>query len=94
MKEDLLKIINHYGIGNQLKKFNEESFEFMEAIIDCENHLGTKEHVTEEVADVFVLIGQFIIYYNIEINDVDKIMWQKINRQLKRMEEENVSKVD
>ena len=29
MKDKLLKIINHYGINSQLKKFNEESYELI-----------------------------------------------------------------
>ena len=33
MKNNLLKIINHYGISNQLKKLSEEIFELQEAII-------------------------------------------------------------
>ena len=34
MKEDLLKIINNYGVIPQLKHFNSEVFELTEAIIN------------------------------------------------------------
>lgn len=37
MKNDLLKIINHYGIEHQQRKLNEEAFELQEAIIKHEN---------------------------------------------------------
>ena len=33
MNDKLIKIINNYGVVNQLKKFNEECFELEEAII-------------------------------------------------------------
>lgn len=90
MRDDLLKIFNHYGVSKQLKKFNEESFELMEAIIDYENSIGSKQHIIEEIADVFVLLRQFIEYYEITYDDIDIIRKQKIERQLKRIEEENM----
>lgn len=37
MKEDLLKIINHYGVMPQLKYFQSEVFELNEAIMEYEN---------------------------------------------------------
>ena len=37
MQEELLKIINHYGVDNQLKKINEEVFELIEAIRNYED---------------------------------------------------------
>lgn len=37
MKNDLLKIINHYGVIPQLKYFQSEVFELNEAIISAEH---------------------------------------------------------
>ena len=104
MKEDLLRIINNYGINNQLKKLNEECFEFIEAVKDyeyqkdaCEvvgckdikEHLRkSKEHLEEEFADVCVVLEQFKAYYNLDNDKIIEIMKQKINRQLKRIERE------
>ena len=89
MKDDLLKIINHYGINNQLKQFNEESYELMEAIF---NHEWLKEkgledinHVVEEIADVLVMVSQFVEYYQIEEEMLDWYMNYKVKRQLERM---------
>lgn len=99
MKNDLLKIINHYEVDNQLKKLNEEVFELIEAIrdyeedyikVDCvEDYVQyAKEHVEEEFADVLVLLNQFLEYYDLNKENIKKIMLQKINRQLERMKEE------
>ncbi len=103
MKEDLLKIFKHYGELPQLKHFNSEVFELNEAIINYEtiNNYDKEEsnfkiygnrllieHITEEIADVLVMLSQFIEYYKIHPNDILMTMAQKINRQLKRIEEE------
>lgn len=100
MKEDLLKIINHYGISNQLKKLSEETFELQEAIIDAEynRYVGVIrkpgeraiKHIEEEFADVCVVLEQFKAYYNLDNDRIIQIMKQKINRQLDRIEKENI----
>lgn len=104
MKEDLLKIINNYGINNQLKKLNEECYELIEAVKDyeyqkdaCENigckdiklHLKkSKEHIEEEFADCCVVLEQIKAYYNLDNDKIIEIMKQKIDRQLRRIEKE------
>lgn len=92
MEEKLLKIINHYGINNQLRKLNEECFELEEAIIngellDLDNE--TVNHIIEEIADCMVLLSQFKEYYDIDGRDILRIMNEKIERQLGRIENEN-----
>ena len=100
MKEDLLKIIKHYGIFHQQRKLQEEVFELQEAItthelkksveyeIPLTEIIGTKEHITEEIADCLVMLEQFIEHYEISRFDIAKIMEQKINRQLERIKGE------
>lgn len=97
MKEDLLKIIEHYGVNNQLRQFNEECFELIEAIIDyryVEVYEGSpaekfhKEHVAEEIADVMVMLEQFKLYYDISSEEITNIFWSKVARQLKRIEDQ------
>ena len=93
MREDLLKIINHYGINAQQRKLAEEVFELQEAITAYENDYeglytyGT-EHIAEEIADVMVLLLQFSEYYDLDIYDISKIMDNKIKRQLERIKNE------
>lgn len=92
MKEDLLKIINNYGINNQLKYIHSEYFELDEAILKYyENEcVGLDEHhIAEELADVMVMLKQFQYYYGIEDSEIEKIMVEKIQRQLIRISEEN-----
>lgn len=49
MKEDLLKIIEHYGVMLQLKYFQSEVFELNEAVLEKEKQ-GTLERLIEGVA--------------------------------------------
>ena len=101
MKEDLLKIINAYGISNQLKKLSEEIFELQEAIFKYEelkkwddeyysvDLKSAIEHLEEEFADCCVVLEQFKAYYDLDNDKIIEIMKQKINRQLDRIEKEN-----
>lgn len=97
MKNKLLQIIQHYGIDNQLRKFNEENFELIEAIHELENSnamLKVLEGITfiknikEEIADNLVLLSQFILYYDIDLDEIEEIFKQKVDRQLERMKKD------
>ena len=99
MKNDLLKIINHYEVDNQLKKLNEEVFELIEAIrdyeedyikVDCDDYITQhlKKHIEEEFADVMVLLSQIKYYYELDSERIKKTMEEKIARQLERMKNE------
>lgn len=103
MKTDLLKIIKHYGIKNQQRKLEEEIFELQEAItthelkqsveyeIPLTEIVDTKEHIAEELADVLVLLGQIIHYYDIDKKEIEKLLKYKIGRQLRRIENERTN---
>lgn len=82
------KIINHYGINAQLKKLSEEVYEFEEAVLEKHD----KEHITEEIADIFVILQQFKEKYNIEEAEINKVMKYKVDRQLRRIEKEKCTK--
>lgn len=96
MKEGLLKIINTYGVMPQLKYFQSEVFELNESIIQREYPAicGKPEplieyennHITEEIADVTVMLKQFQYYYGISDKAVEEVMKQKIERQLNRID--------
>lgn len=94
MREKLLKIINNYGTRNQLKYLYTELYEFTEAIIEYEEdengNIRTQlNHIQEEFADLMVILEQFKAYYNLSNEDIMETMKYKIERQLKRIEEEN-----
>ena len=98
MEKDLLKIIEHFGINNQQRKLHEEIFELQEAItthelkksveyeIPLTEIIGTKEHITEEIADICVILSQFMEYYDITQDEISNRMINKINRTLERIE--------
>ena len=96
MEKDLLKIIEHFGIRNQLKKFNEECYELEEAILDYQTEiayfdedamtLSIKKHIAEEIADCMVILEQFKLHYGISNEEITKIFWEKVNRTLERIE--------
>ena len=103
MEEKLLKIINNYGLLTQLKYFQTEVFELNQAIIEYEDEQSLKEllnikmvdsdiskkkHITEEVADVLVMLLQFVYYYNIDPSEINKVIDYKIERQLNRIDGE------
>lgn len=95
-KEKLLKIINTYGVNNQQRKLAEEVFELQESIIieeDRKKHLKLNyfctDAIKEEIADVMVMLEQFKLYYGIPSEDITKIFWKKVDRQISRIEESN-----
>lgn len=90
MRNKLLKIFYNYSESDQLKKLNEEMFELIEAIMlyKPENKAKSTDNITEEMADVMVMLEQFRLAYNIELEDIEKIMKYKIDRQLERIENE------
>ena len=104
MKEDLKRIIEHYGVMPQLKYFQSEVFELNEAILNYEYESqgmypsidpdvyyearDLKQHIAEEIADVLVMLKQFQYYYEIEDKKIEEVMKYKIERQLNRIKGE------
>lgn len=101
MKNDLLKIINNYGLIEQLKYFQSEVFELNEAILrydeeemdyfytmNVEEIEFMKNHIKEEIADVLCMLRQFQYYYGFTDKQIDEIVNFKVERQLERMKDE------
>ena len=98
MKDDLLKIISFYGVMPQLKYFQSEVFELVEAVINRELHWNydteiqdikpLDKHIAEEISDCFVMLKQFQYYYGITDEEIINNMQFKIKRQLERIENE------
>ena len=95
MKKDLLKIIEHFGVNNQQRKLQEEVFELQEAIMEYrydENKIYPeveeclKGHIAEEIADICVILRQFMEHYDITQDEISDRMADKINRTLERIE--------
>ena len=88
-KNKLKAIFNKHGVSNQLKKLGEEVFELQESIInyiDCGYIDGTERlnHITEEFADVMVVLNQIKEVYKLDEDEIMNIMKLKIDRQCER----------
>ncbi len=89
-RNDYKKIIEHYGVRNQLKKLSEEIYELQEALIEyglmpCEENKG---NVVEEMADVMVLLKEFADWFEIKPENIAEIMLNKVDRTLERIKKE------
>ena len=88
MKEDLLQIINHYGLTKQLKKLSEEIYELQEAILLDEGSIECYDHILEEYADVQVILSQIEEYFELDQNKLVEMQSFKISRTLERIKNE------
>ena len=98
------EIIEYFGVDHQRRKFAEENLELQEAIIEYQNAcrkmegmpadyadkylLGYRMHLIEEMADNFVLLGEFMKYFCITNKDIEKIAKYKIARTHRKIETE------
>lgn len=83
MEENIKKIADHYGLNHQKIKLIEEMAELTQAI--CK---GRDLSIIDEIADVEIVLEQ--VKYLMCINaGVEAQKMFKINRQLKRIENEN-----
>lgn len=80
---DITKILLNYGDVNQKYKTIEELQELIEAI-----HEGEREHIKEEIADVYVMLEQLKKIYRMTDAEVIEVMEYKVNRQLGRIRNE------
>lgn len=89
------QIADYYGLSNQLDMAIEEGAELTQAICksrrakDEAEYKKTCENLKEELADLIVVAKQ--LRYLFGKDDIDRIIDQKLNRQIERIrqEEEN-----
>ena len=91
MKENLLTIVNRYGIKHQRNKLAEEYRELQDEIYKFEKG-EEAEDILGELVDVMVVSFQFLAlagysFDHLEENIKKKLNF-KINRQIKRIENE------
>ena len=87
MKDDLLKIINHYGLKNQREKLMEEYQELQDELYVYVKH-GDECDLLTEIADVFVICLQFLFEYGYDEKELLEEMQYKIDRQIGRIKSE------
>lgn len=85
----LERIAYHYGYDAQREQFIEECAEAILAAQKCKRH-GSKDNfeaLCSEVADVLIMAQQMRLLMGTQY--IDKIVDEKLNRQIQRIKEEN-----
>jgi NTP pyrophosphatase (non-canonical NTP hydrolase) len=89
-KKSIEKSIDNYG-QTQLLIACEEMGELIQAISKMERAISSKEdrkkckeHITEEIADVMIVLDELMLYYNISESAVKKVKNEKKVRLQKR----------
>lgn len=87
MRSRCAKILQHYGMSKQKLKAVEELTELSEKIVKDINK-GECDGISEEVADVYIMLAQLEIIYDIQPIILRNIIKEKLERQEKRMAKE------
>lgn len=85
MKEKLLTIFNHYEPKTQRNKLCEEFRELQDELHEIYDNDKLSDNLVSEIADNFILMLQFAYDNEITLEEIEKEMKYKINRQLERL---------
>lgn len=80
-------IIEHFGKDAQIVKAMEELSELILELAKMVNGQGDIAHIAEEMADVHVMMDQLQLIFDIDIELLEEIATEKIQRTLKRIKE-------
>ena len=81
-------ILTHYGPDKQRLQAIEELSELQTEITRDLNGKGDPYALRCELADVLVMLTQLMVIYDIDPDDLDKVISFKLERQLGRIERE------
>ena len=90
----IIRIAEHYGYEAQREQFEEECAEAILAAQKCKRH-GSKDNfeaLCSEVADVLIMAQQMRLLMSTTL--IDRIVNEKLNRQLGRIENEDSESAD
>ena len=83
-KSDVIDVVHFYGTENQKLKACEELCELQESILkDVNKHIDSG--VVEEIADVYIMLSQLEIIYDVDNSDLVEMIEYKLDRQRERM---------
>ncbi len=85
--ETCKSIANHYGREHQVLIAIEEMSELTKELCKYFRRYDRKKEIIEEVADAQIMLEQLIELFGIN-NEVDRMIDYKLNRQIRRMEQE------
>ena len=87
-EEKVKQIADYYGWNNQLKQLAEECGELsVESLHYIREGRGI-ERISEEIADVLIMIQQIIYLIGHGYGDIEKYAESKLDRQLSRIKRE------
>lgn len=91
MEDKIIQIADHYGFTSQANMLTEEAAEFTVALNKLRRgNTDYYDQIKEEVADVLVIAYQ--LRHLLGAETIDKIIEEKIERQLGRIREEEETK--
>lgn len=82
-KYSIIKCV--YGPDAQKIQAIQEFSELTQALTKDLNNQGSRENLIEEIADSKIMLEQMQLIFDIEDEDLEKIMTNKIERQLTRI---------
>ncbi len=95
MESELLKIINHFGVDNQITHLEKEMKELNEAMeelyVSFDYHTSLMNFI-EELSDCMVLAKQLALKAGITLEEIDAIQPDKINRTIDIIDKSDPSK--
>lgn len=89
-ERSIIEIIQHYGKELQIEVAQEELAELIQAISKYKRLKSNKNlnNIMEEISDVFIMINQLVIIFNIPWYEVENQIDYKLNRQQQRIKED------
>jgi NTP pyrophosphatase (non-canonical NTP hydrolase) len=88
MEDKIIQIADHYGFTSQANMLTEEAAEFTVALNKLRRgNTDYYDQIKEEVADVLVIAYQ--LRHLLGAETIDKIIEEKVERQLGRIQEES-----
>ena len=87
-EEKVKQIADFYGLKNQLRQLTEECSELSVESLHYIRERGATERISEEIADVLIMIQQIIYLIGHGYGDIEKYAEFKLDRQLSRIERE------
>lgn len=89
--EKIHKIADHYGLHHQLMKTVEELNELSLECAKSWEKKGLTVNIISELADVEIMLEQLKYLGKIEQKDIDEVKAYKLDRQLRRIADEEES---
>ena len=87
IEQKLKDITSYFGITTEITKLSEEVGEFLGAAYKAA-YTKDVEDLTDETADVLVVLLQILLYFDIDTEKIFNIMEQKINRTVDRIDKD------